>query len=394
MSKNTNRISLIIVILSIIIVIIFMILMYCDGYTIGIPIAMEETGQFGDYFGGVVGTIFSGAAFWLLYLTLKQQREQEIKTDFNSQFSQMLLINQQNIQSMVFDASKLLTNLDKLYIEPRIYSGKDVFQIVFYQFVTCRNELMPILSKTSKIYTKEYEDYICNLPIVKKRNFNIYQLAQIDIVYSIVFFGVGSEGIRILKSLFKDRYKDTIIDKILKFISLKPAFDKSVNKKWIQLESFTSPRNILQHVYDIYDWRENHTHIGYAPKYPSISDGFRSNYVKYYNGFHQVLGHYFRHNYQLIKFIDTADTMSIMKKYSFAKIVRGQMSNYEQIVFFLNSLSFMGRSWEIEPEQLNKSSENSHLITHYKLIKNIPYEMLFGIPVKEFYPDIDYEIFK
>lgn len=106
------------------------------------------------------------------------------------------------------------------------------------------------------------------------------------------------------------------------------------------------------------------------------------------------MGHYFRHNYQLIKFIDTADTMSIMKKYSYAKIVRGQMSNYEQIVFFLNSLSFMGRSWEIEPEQLNKSSENYHLITHYKLIKNIPYEMLFGIPVKEFYPDIDYEIFK
>lgn len=245
MGKQANWFSIIVLSVSLLIVGILMILMAIDGYKVGTPISMEKTGQFGDYFGGVIGTIFSAAAFWLLYLTLKHQTETEIKSDFNSTLSRMLLINQQNIQGMSYDATNLLPNTDKLYIEPRNYVGKDVFQILYYQFISCRNELIgkPILSKTDKIYTKEYEARVKNLPVIKNRNIDIYFLAKIDIAYSIVFFGVGSEGTRILKSLFKGRYKDAIVEKIIRFISLKPAFDKDINHRWAKFDSFTSPRN-------------------------------------------------------------------------------------------------------------------------------------------------------
>lgn len=75
--------------------------------------------------------------------------------------------------------------------------------------------------------------------------------------------------------------------------------------------------------------------------------------------------------------------------------MRSQMSNYEQIVFFLNSISIMGRNWEIMPE-INVKLKDYHkydfqLITKYKLIKNIPNEILFGIKYKTYYPYIEYE---
>lgn len=365
-----------------------------DGYSIGTPIEMDKTGQFGDYFGGVIGTIFSGAAFWLLYLTLKHQTETEIKSDINAQLSRMLQINQQNIQGMRYDASRLLPNTDTLYIEPRDYVGKDIFQIVYYQFITCRNELMPILSKKDKIFKKEYADYLSSLPVIKERNIDIYFLARIDIAYSIVFFGVGSEGKSILRGLFKERYKDAIVEKVIKYISLKPAFDETVNAKWSVIESLTPPRNLIDHVNDIYNWRKFQTHVGYTALYPDLSVGFRSNYVKYYRGFHQLLGHYFRHFYQIVKFIDRNGSLTPDDKKRMVKSITGQMSNYEQIVFFINSLSSLGRNWEIEPQSTPIKGEHWDLITHYRLIKNIPSEMLFGIPVSKFYPDIEYELFK
>lgn len=363
-------------------------ILYKDGVTIGSPVNMTITGQIGDYIGGTIGTIFAGAGFWLLLVTLRQQIKTNNLNEFDSQFSKMLLISQQNVNGMEIDASRLLPNSDKLYISPRKYSGKDVFQLFYYQFVTCRNELVPILSKSKKIYEKEYESEIRNSLLIKKREINIYELAKIDICFSIVFFGTNSEGLDILRRLFHGRYKENVINKILKFISLKPAFDKQINQRWLKFDTYTSPRNLIEHIEDIYQWRDHQTIPNYAPKFLD-SIGYRSNFVKYYTGFHHLVGHYFRQLYQLICSVDGSKLLDENSKYNKIKLVRAQMSNYEQIVFFLNSLSYFGRVWEFD--SLNKS--NINLITKYKLIKNIPNQRLFGIDVKHYYPNINFEFF-
>lgn len=368
--------------------------MGCSGFGLGSPVSMTETGQFGDYIGGVVGTIFSGAAFWLLYKTLEQQNKTNIREGFDDMFTKMLQINQENLKNMIFDASKLIADIDGLYIEPRIYKGKDVFQLFFLQFITCKNELSSILSKTDKIYTQEYLQFVKSLPLIKNRNIDIYQLARIDICYSIVFFGVGSEGIAVLRSIFKDRYKDTIIDKVLNYLSLKPANDLGVNLRWNKLNSFSSSRNTMEHIRDIYEWRKNQTHKGYSPEYPGLSEGYRSDFVKYYSGFHQLLGHYFRHLYQLVTMVDESNIVSEEEKQRFVKMVRNQMSNYEQMVLFLNSLSYMGRSWELDSTKNKKKLSHKQLISHYGLIKNIPIGGMFGIKAQKYYPNINYELFK
>ena len=378
--------------MSILILWILLALMSKSGISIGAPVDMEITGQVGDYIGGTIGTLFAGAGFWLLIITLRQQIESSKLNEFDNLFSKMLMLNQQNVSEMEVDARNLLPDKDKLYIEPRVYRGKEVFQLFYYQFITCRNELSPILTKSDKIYTKNYEKIISEKEFIKARGINIYELAKIDICYSIVFFGANSEGIRILKGLFKNRYRDRIIEKVLKYISLKPAFDKEYNKRWLKFDSYSSPRNLIEHIEDIYNWRVNQTIKNYYPKFEE-SKGYRSDFVKYYNGFHQILGHYYRHLYQLVNSVDRSPLIDSKNKYEKVKLVRGQMSNYEQIVFFLNSLSVFGRVWELDYEVSDEKETHHDLITHYKLIKNIPAQSLFGIDITKYYPDIKFETF-
>lgn len=369
-----------------------MALMSKSGISVGAPVDMEITGQVGDYIGGTIGTLFAGAGFWLLIITLREQIQSSKLNEFDNLFSKMLMISQQNISQMEVDARQLLPDKDKLYIELRVYCGKDVFQLFYYQFVTCRNELSPILTKSDKIYTKDYEKAISENENIKTRRINIYELAKIDICYSIVFFGTNSEGRRILTGLFKGRYRERIIEKILKLISLKPAFDEEYNKRWLRLDSYGSPRNLIEHVEDIYSWRVIQTIRDYLPKFEE-SKGYRSDFVKYYNGFHQILGHYYRHLYQLVNSVDKSQLLDEKSKYEKIKLIRGQMSNYDQIVFFLNSLSIFGRIWELDTKVSDKQKSHRNLITRYKLIKNIPTQSLFGIDIKKYYPEIKFETF-
>lgn len=70
------------------------------------------------------------------------------------------------------------------------------------------------------------------------------------------------------------------------------------------------------------------------------------------------LGHYYRHLYQSIKYIDQH---SIENKYDYTKLIRAQLSNHEQALLLINSLTPLGRKWW-----------DREYITKYKLVKNIP----------------------
>lgn len=71
------------------------------------------------------------------------------------------------------------------------------------------------------------------------------------------------------------------------------------------------------------------------------------------------------------------------------------MSTYEQAILFFNSLSSLGRAWEIDPEidtTLSKFQlHDFELITKYNLIKNISGEFLYGLSFKDYFPLVEYE---
>lgn len=91
-------------------------------------------------------------------------------------------------------------------------------------------------------------------------------------------------------------------------------------------------------------------------------------------GHEMELGHYFRHLYQIVKYINERNrrTLSYKEKYEYIKILRAQLTAYEQIILFWDSLSPLGISWEFKERNSQNPNKNRQFITKYNLIKNIP----------------------
>ncbi|OQX95815.1 hypothetical protein B6I21_03465 [candidate division KSB1 bacterium 4572_119] len=101
----------------------------------------------------------------------------------------------------------------------------------------------------------------------------------------------------------------------------------------------------------------------------------------YYNPFegHQSrLGHYYRHLYQTTKYVDTQKIN--INKYEYVKTLRAQLSNHEQVLFCYNILSNLGKNWIDEK-----------LVIKYKMIKNIPHNLITEFDLKARFPELIFE---
>ena len=80
---------------------------------------------------------------------------------------------------------------------------------------------------------------------------------------------------------------------------------------------------------------------------------------KYFEGHQSRLGHYFRHLYQTISYVDE-QTLDIVKA-EYTKTVRAQLSTHEQALLLINSLSPLGWNWW-----------SKGFLVNYAMVKNIP----------------------
>ncbi len=84
-----------------------------------------------------------------------------------------------------------------------------------------------------------------------------------------------------------------------------------------------------------------------------------------------VLGHYFRHLYNMVKFVDDSRSLHDFKeREDYCKLIRSQMSDYEQIVLYYDTLSPLGAAW-IQPLGVS-DVENMSLLCKYRFVKNCP----------------------
>jgi len=176
----------------------------------------------------------------------------------------------------------------------------------------------------------------------------------VNFIYQCVFYGAGKDSLPILEKRFSNKdYFDSIDFK---------------DKKAIYKDSIDSDEN------------------------------FRP---KYYSGHVRRLGHYYRNIFQAVTYVDNQQFLSEKEKYDYVKILRAQMSVYEQGVFFLNSLTDLGDIWEIKRLRDTKIA-NLHkatlfkklLITKYDLVRNTLNDdgLIFGkINIKSFYPLLNLE---
>lgn len=95
--------------------------------------------------------------------------------------------------------------------------------------------------------------------------------------------------------------------------------------------------------------------------------------VVVFDGHQHRLGHYYRHLYQLVTYVDQQQSslLNDEEKYEYVKTVRAQLSTHEQGLLLLDSLTPVGHRWWDEG-----------LMTKYRLVKNLPPN--FFDPLSEF----------
>lgn len=98
---------------------------------------------------------------------------------------------------------------------------------------------------------------------------------------------------------------------------------------------------------------------------------YKSNLnITFLAGYHSHLGHYYRHLFHIVKFVakQSENLISEDKKMEYLKILRNQLSNYEQEMLFYNWLCGYGNKWE---------NEENQFFTKYKMIHNLWYFDLY-----------------
>jgi hypothetical protein len=116
-----------------------------------------------------------------------------------------------------------------------------------------------------------------------------------------------------------------------------------------------------------------------------VSSKTQRKYLEF-DGHQSRLGHYYRHLFQTVSYVNDQCFLSYDVKYQYVRTLRAQLSTHEQAIFFFNSLSRMGRRWE-----LGENDSNKKLVTKYNLIKNIPHGFIGNIDFRKYYPEVRYE---
>lgn len=355
----------------------------------------QYIGTLGDLIGGTLnpilglfGIIVAGLAFYAQYQANKQVQEQfdkqetrEYKINFETKFFELIKIHRENVSEQnytIYDRGKMSTAI-----------GRKVFRLMHRELEECIKEVL----RYRKIYkdefiTPKYKSKLEN--IISKNNLKIKveDLALIDISYTIFFFGLGKESQDYLLNSFTRKYDYLFFKRLIMFLQLKPK--KECKKQFKSWELFiNSSLNFIKPTMDqIYQNRGNKKF-----QFQFNNSNLVNNYdsYKYYGGHQHRLGHYFRHLFQSYKYLLMDGQISQSDKYFYGKTLRGQISTYEQSIFFINSLSSFGHKWELRPERDNKTGKQLKLISEFHIIKNLPGNKFIGILYSGCYPNVDYE---
>jgi Putative phage abortive infection protein len=94
-----------------------------------------------------------------------------------------------------------------------------------------------------------------------------------------------------------------------------------------------------------------------------------------FEGHQSRLGHYYRHLYQMVRYVD--EQVIVIDKYEYVKTIRAQLSTHEQALLLVNSLTPIGKNWW-----------EKKLLDQYRMVQNIPrdfFDPLTEIDVSELF---------
>lgn len=276
-----------------------------------LSLSYDSPGEIGDIISGITmpfisfaGIILTFLAFWIQYkANLELRRDIEIER-FNNRFYELLKLHKENVSEMDLGG---------------VHKGRDVFVALHeelkYTYWIIENEL----NEMNNAKEKRQPEFV------------------FDIAYRVFYEGLDTVSF--------DRLK-VYLEKICSSEELNRVITKLTGESKRIGKEATSP---------------NIPNLGSARvKFDKVQFRFQHPLFK---GQISRLGHYYRHLYLIISYIDSSrNKVSDEVKYEYVKTVRGQLSVYEQAMLFYNALSESGKPW------LKKENP---LLTKYKMIKNI-----------------------
>ncbi len=268
--------------------------------------------NWGDYVGGIVGTLFSLVGIFLLFLTLWEQRRSFTKERFENRLFELIKLHRSNV--------------DEFNIGDRVKGRK------------CFNQMVNEFRHIYKLTLVGKEDSAFKEEKLFKKDEDV-----VDFAFKIFFFGIGYSSERQLKN----------------FIT--PA-------EIILFQQFIKPRLVdIQEAYSEFRKKNKEDFFEWCGSLLGEKDDwtFEINYYPF-DGHTSRLAHYYRHLYHSVKYIVSySSEFEYTDIYGYLKMLRGQMSNQEQLLLYYNSLCDFGKNWH-----------KRKFFTDYCFLKNLPIELV------------------
>ncbi|MDM1378649.1 putative phage abortive infection protein [Myroides marinus] len=309
---------------------------------------------------GISAAVLTFLAFRMQIDANNQVKEQFKLQQFESQFFKFL-----DIYVDVVDRIKYQSRYSNQY-----YEGKSYFYLLHLEFRDLLEDIKRFNSKfgysQDSIVIPKYSKELIELDVIKKEE-DISIFSRLEITYVILYYGVGVTGRMNIRDTFENRYQTDYIKSLVNYLSNKPKEKEGINfAMWsgiFDMKDFKKPNN--------------------------------DKFTRFYNGHQSRLGHYYRQLFGAISYANKQESITYLDKWDYVRHFRSLFSTYEQLMLFLNSISVLGRSWELEVKDIGEKNEvnilNKGLITKYDLIKNIPAYQINEYEVKKFYPNVDFD---
>lgn len=359
--------------------IFFVLKSYSENYSLFSVTDYQVTGQFGDYIGGVVGTLFALAGTFLIYMTFNEQLKENKRNAFEAIFFQMINLHKENVSELRIRVSENLT-----------IENREVAEKFFFEFIECYRDIRNFTKnyELDNCIQSRYKEKLQNITSKINNEINLFDLIMIDVAYLIVFYGLKTDGISVIRKNFSKKYHSHFYNRVLFYIELKPDHNnKEYTYLWLKVRNMNTKvlQSILEELYKKRKQNSNNILSPLANEFEKYLD-----YKKCYTGRQSYFGHYFRHLFQTFKFLNET-IIDKNEKYKYGKMLRAQLSTFEQALLLINSLSSLGMKWEYDHENYESTKINPNLITEFQIIKNLPGEQMYGIKYKIFYPSVKFE---
>lgn len=284
-----------------------------------------KAADLGQFLSGYAGTIILIFSVLALVIQLRNQMETNNRTSFESRFFELLGYHRNNVDEIGIGSDK---------------KGRRVFVSMIREF----REAMLLVDEACAQVAADYPRPL-----------------RLDLAYMAFYYGVGPNSTRVLKECLT-KHPGALAGRVIKRMEEKQSDYRNCMKNASDSRRGEEERG---------SWVNDASHItrlSYCP----------------FDGHQSRLGHYYRHLYQLIKYLHQYAPAGTAQDY--ADIVRAQLTNHEQALLCLNSLATIGEAWI-----------TLGYLTDYSLIKNIPasfFDKTTELDLQARFPQIQFEFMR